>query len=104
MASLPPSALRAATSLAEGGKERRIPTPVTAGHTGPALQGAAVIQGGQGRPPLQSRTGTVRKGDVGDGVPYDFCAGRGGGRSPHLPLKFIRTAQKIYCLFCHNVT
>ena len=26
---------------------RRIPTPVTAGHTGPALQGATVIQGGQ---------------------------------------------------------
>ena len=34
---------------------RRIPTPVTAGHTGPALQGAAVIQGGQSRPPLQTR-------------------------------------------------
>ena len=28
----------------------------------PALRGAAVIQGGQGRPPLQSRTGTVRNG------------------------------------------
>ena len=52
--SLPPSALRADTSLAEGGEERRIPTPVTAGHTGPALQGAAVIQGGQSRPPLYS--------------------------------------------------
>ena len=34
---------------------RRIPTPVTAGHTGPALQGAAVIQGGQSCPPLQTR-------------------------------------------------
>ena len=52
--SLPPSALRADTSLGEGGEERRIPTPVTAGHTGPALQGAAVIQGGQSRPPLYS--------------------------------------------------
>ena len=29
VASLPPSALRADTSLAEGGEERRIPTPVT---------------------------------------------------------------------------
>ena len=29
---------------------------------GPALRGAAVIQGGQGRPPLQSKTGTVRNG------------------------------------------
>ena len=29
---------------------------------GPALRGAAVIQGGQGRPPLQSRTRTVRNG------------------------------------------
>ena len=38
MASLPPSALRADTSLAEGGEEKRIPTPVTAGHMGPALQ------------------------------------------------------------------
>ena len=44
VASLPPSALRADTSLSEGGEERRIPTPVTAGHTGPALQGAAVIR------------------------------------------------------------
>ena len=35
---------------------RRIPTPVTAGHTGPALQGAAVIQGGQSRPPLRILT------------------------------------------------
>ena len=34
----------------------RIPTPVTAGHTGPALQGAAVIQGGQSRPPLRILT------------------------------------------------
>ena len=29
---------------------------------GPALRGAAVIQGGQGRPPLQSKTGTVQNG------------------------------------------
>ena len=29
---------------------------------GPALRGAAVIQGGQGRPPLQGRTGAVRNG------------------------------------------
>ena len=35
---------------------RRIPTPVTAGHTGPALQGAAVIQGGRSRPPLRILT------------------------------------------------
>ena len=28
----------------------------------PALRGAAVIQGGQGRPPLQSKTKTVRSG------------------------------------------
>ena len=56
VASLPPSALRADTSLSEGGEERRIPTPVTAGHTGPALQGAAVIQGGRSRPPLRILT------------------------------------------------
>ena len=29
---------------------------------GPALRGAAVIQGGQGRPPLQGRTGAVQNG------------------------------------------
>ena len=29
---------------------------------GPALRGAAVIQGGQGRPPLQSKTGTAQNG------------------------------------------
>ena len=39
---------------------RRIPTSVTAGHTGPALQGAAVIQGGQSRPPLQVFIGGSR--------------------------------------------
>ena len=32
---------------------------------GPALRGAAVIQGGQGRPPLQR--------DVEDAVPYTLC-------------------------------
>ena len=37
----------------------------TAGRMGPALRGAAVIQGGQGRPPLQR--------DGGDGVPYKTC-------------------------------
>ena len=34
----------------------------SAGHMGPAIRGAAVIQGGQRRPPLQSKTGTVRNG------------------------------------------
>ena len=36
---------------------------------GPALRGAAVIQGGQRRPPLQSRTGTVRNGTAGTPSP-----------------------------------
>ena len=36
---------------------------------GPALQGAAVIQGGQGRPPLQGRTGAVRSGTSGTACP-----------------------------------
>ena len=36
---------------------------------GPALRGAAVIQGGQGRPPLQGRTGTVRSGTAGTACP-----------------------------------
>ena len=36
---------------------------------GPALQGAAVIQGGQGRPPLQGRTGTAQNGTAGTACP-----------------------------------
>ena len=36
---------------------------------GPALRGAAVIQGGQGRPPLQSKTGTVQNGTAGTPCP-----------------------------------
>ena len=56
----------------------------------PALRGAAVIQGGQSRPPLQGRTGAVRNGtsrtpsptmgdtnrakrDFEDAVPYTLC-------------------------------
>ena len=40
----------------------------------------------------------------GTASPTIFVRDGEGGQSPHLPLKFIRTAQKIYCLFCHNVT
>ena len=36
---------------------------------GPALRGAAVIQGGQGRPPLQGRTGAVQNGTAGTACP-----------------------------------
>ena len=36
---------------------------------GPALRGAAVIQGGQGRPPLQSRTRTAQNGTAGTACP-----------------------------------
>ena len=35
-------------------RKMRVAAAVTAGHTGSALQGAAVIQGGQSRPPLYS--------------------------------------------------
>ena len=87
--SLPPSALRAATSLAEGGKGKRIPTPVRAlarddrgtGRTessAPTMRdgedavpyGVTGERGGQGRPPLQSGTRAARKRDVEDAVPY----------------------------------
>ena len=61
-----------------------------AGHMGPALRGAAIIQGGRRHPPLQGRTGTAQNGtlrtpsptmgdtnrakrDGGDGVPYTLC-------------------------------
>ena len=36
---------------------------------GPALRGAAVIQGGQGRPPLQGKTGTAQNGTSGTPSP-----------------------------------
>ena len=36
---------------------------------GPALRGAAVIQSGQGRPPLQGRTGTAQNGTAGAACP-----------------------------------
>ena len=53
---------------------------------GLALRGAAVIQGGQGRPPLQSRTGAARNGTAGTACPtksQGVCA-MGGQRRPPL--------------------
>ena len=41
-----------------------------------AKRGAAVIQGGQGRPPLQSRTGTVRNGTSRTACPTDSVIAR----------------------------
>ena len=72
--SLPPSALRAATSLAERGKGKRIPTPVRAlarndrgtGRTGasaPTEQNKSRAETGRrGRRPLRSDRGTGRTG------------------------------------------
>ena len=57
-----------------------------AGHMGPALRGAAVIQGGQSRPPLQGRTGTAQNGTAGTACPtksQGVCA-MGGQRRPPL--------------------
>ena len=53
---------------------------------GPALRGAAVIQGGQGRPPLQSRTRTVRNGTAGTASPtHSVIARSGATRQSVLP-------------------
>ena len=71
------------------GRDPCVPPPGThfsAGHAGPALRDGM----------LNRVSGTAS--------PTIFVRDGEGGRSPHLPLKFIRTAQKIYCLFCHNVT
>ena len=94
------TALRADTSLSEGGEEGRIPTPVTAGHTGLALQGTAVIQGGQSRPPLQSRTRTARNGRS---YPKGICSAALHGRTPsptggstHLPHRAARPQAAVY--------
>ena len=46
---------------------------------GPALRGAAVIQGGQGRPPLQSRTGTAQNGTS---YPKGICSAALHCRTP----------------------
>ena len=101
--SLPPSALRAATSLAEGGKGKRIPTPVCAlarndrgtGRTessAPTMRdvedavpyGVTEERGRQSRPPLQSGTRATRKRDVEDAVPYGVTGERGGQSRPPL--------------------
>ena len=61
---------------------------------GPALRGAAVIQGGQRHPPLQSKTGTVQNGTAGAASPtksQGVCA-MGGRRRPPLQGK-TGTAQ-----------
>ena len=50
---------------ARTGAERQRGALGTAGHMGPALRSAAIIQSGQGRPPLQ------RDGE--DAVPYILC-------------------------------
>ena len=72
--SLPPSALRAATSLAEGGKGKRIPTPVRAlarsdrgtGRTGSSApterNKSRAETGRRGRRPLRSDRETGRTG------------------------------------------
>ena len=100
--SLPPSALRAATSLAEGGKGKRIPTPVRAlarndretGRTGSSApterNKSRAETGRRGRRPLRSdrETGWTESSapamrDVEDAVPYGVTGERGGqGRPP----------------------
>ena len=56
--SLPPPALRAATSLVEGGKERRIPAPVFALARNDS---ASRCLGGQSRPPLQTPSASASR-------------------------------------------
>ena len=54
---------------------------------GPALRGAAVVQGGQGRPPLQR--------DVEDAVPYEITRGMCNGRAEaSAPTKQNRSRTK----------
>ena len=90
--SLPPSALRAATSLAEGGKGRRIPTPVTRSLARNDRSGRTESAPANGTSRTPSPTGgspylSVER-DVGGAVPYRRFAvpvrrtGR-RGRCPH---------------------
>ena len=79
--SLPPSALRAATSLAEGGKGKRIPTPVRAlarndrgtgwtGSSAPTMRDGAPTSRQRGSAALQGPhwEGAVGAGDWGRGI------------------------------------
>ena len=71
VSSLPPSALRADTSLSEGGEGKRIPTPVTRSLA--RNDSASRCSGGQSRPPLRtlSLRGAKRRGN-----PFPFSEGR----------------------------
>ena len=76
----------------------------TAGHMGPALRGAAVIQGGQGRPPLQSRTRTVRNGTSRTPSPtksQGVCA-MGGQRRPPLQSRTRTVRNGTAGTACHT--
>ena len=80
MASLPPSALRADTSLSEGGKGRRIPTPVFA--------------------LARNDRETGRRGDVGI-APYEIAgvrAGRDGERWGKMFTLAALTLGNYYCI------
>ena len=74
VASLPPSALRADTSLSEGGEGRRIPTPVCAlarnDSASRCLGGQSTRRAGHTGPALQDGMLNRTKRDVEDAVPY----------------------------------
>ena len=76
--SLPLSALRAATSLAEGGKGKRIPTSVR-----------ALARNDRGTGRTESSVPTMR--DVEDAVPYGVTGERGGQGRPPLRCGTSRT-------------
>ena len=82
----------------------RIPTPVTAGHTGPALQGAAVIQGGQSHPPLRCEARGACMRDVEDGVSDGITRRPAGMRLRVAPVRLttFRDAGMIAVVHSHS--
>ena len=85
MTSLPPSALRADTSLAEGGKRERIPTQVCIPRALASRRGLArndreradrVVR------PYDVRQGAVRNGTAGTSYPKGICSAALHGRTP----------------------
>ena len=113
VSSLPPSALRADTSLSEGGEGKRIPTPVTRSLA--RNDSASRCSGGQSRPPLRtlSLRGAKRRGN-----PFPFSEGRiptpvtrslarndmGGAMWASSPTKMTTLSGGHFLLFCALVS
>ena len=105
-ASLPPSALRADTSLSEGGEGRRIPTPVFALARNDRERADRVVRPYKGLSKIPARDVVpqghlFRCAPLQDAVPYNSCAGRRGRRplrAGRCPLRAGRRPLRAFIL------